>query len=127
MDRRSFLGVLGALRSYKLGAPALLLEALVAPRMPQVLAIYGFTSRVAPGIFELREYRSGPGIGMLHRSGIHPVLYSSTPMGQTYLIPFESLQDRERAWSRFAADPEWVKARKGSMEVRGISLWRQII
>ncbi len=49
----------------------------------------------------------------------------------TYLIPFESLAAREHAWAAFSADPEWVKARKESVEkygqigaVQNISLWK---
>ncbi len=49
----------------------------------------------------------------------------------TYLIPFESLAARERAWAAFSADAEWVKVRKESVEkygqisaVQNISLWK---
>jgi len=103
-----------------------------------------------PRIFELRVYHSptyhqlaalhdrfsGPEIKIFHRVGIHPILYASTLIGQnipnlTYLIPFDSLADREKAWSAFAADPEWVKVRKESIDksgqissVQNISLWK---
>jgi hypothetical protein len=183
--------------------PKIFLEALVAPHLPQVAAIYGFNSldelwsvhaksmadpdlvkafealesgpepafetldttlleaapyspEIAPAsdgrarIFELRVYHSptyrqlgalherfsGPEIKIFHRVGIHPILYSSTLFGQnipnlTYLIPFESLAAREKAWTAFAADPEWVKVRKESIDRSGqisalqnISLWK---
>jgi hypothetical protein len=49
----------------------------------------------------------------------------------TYLIPFASLAEREKAWDAFAADPEWVKARADSVARGGqiiassqITLWR---
>jgi hypothetical protein len=31
----------------------------------------------------------------------------------TYLIPFATMADREKAWEAFSADPEWV-TRPGS-------------
>lgn len=172
--------------------PKIYLEALIAPHMPQILAIYGFASleemasvmgkmsedaapeasfetldstllraapyateiKLAPAekprVFELRVYHSptyrqlaalherfaGPEIKIFHRSGIHPILYSSTLIGPdtpnlTYLIPFDSLADREKAWAAFSADPEWVKVRKESIDrngqissVQNISLWK---
>ncbi len=95
-------------------------------------------SQAKPRIFELRVYQSptarqwkalqsrfaGAEIGIFHRSGVHPVLYSSTVFGPdrpnlTYLVPFDSLAAREKAWSTFAADPEWIKLRKESIEKHG--------
>jgi len=92
----------------------------------------------APRIFELRVYHSptgrqlqalherfaGPEIRIFHRCGIYPVLYTSTVFGAnvpnlTYLIPFESLAAREKAWAAFGADPEWVKVRQESIEKHG--------
>ncbi len=175
------------------GGPVLVLEALIAPHMPQVSAIIGFKSlddlwqvhqkvmsdkellqrfeaweqgeepaiesmsatilqatdyspelvvdrepRKNPRIFEWRVYHSptsrqlralherfaGPEIKIFHRSGVHPVLYTSTLIGQnmpnlTYLIPFDSLDAREKAWNAFGADPEWQKVRKESVDKYG--------
>lgn len=104
----------------------------------------------APRYFELRTYHSptlrqlamlherfaGPEIQIFHRSGVHPILYADTLIGPdlpnlTYLIPFASLADREKAWDAFGADPEWVKARAESVarggqivDFNNISLWR---
>ena len=78
----------------------------------------------------------GPEIKLFHRFQINPILYSSTLIGPnmpnlTYLIPFESLAHRESAWTAFAADPEWIKLRKESIDkhgqmsaVQNISLWK---
>jgi len=103
-----------------------------------------------PRYFELRVYHSptlrqlalvherfaGPEIQIFHRSGVHPILYADTIIGPdlpnlTYLIPFASLADREKAWDAFGADPEWVKVRTESIARGGqivnynnISLWR---
>ncbi len=106
--------------------------------------------RKAPRFFEWRFYHSptfdqlrqlherfaGPEIKIFHRTGIHPVLYASTMIGPdlpnlTYLIPFDSLDAREKAWAAFGADPEWQKVRQASIDKGGqisqrmrISLWR---
>ena len=122
-----------------------LLEA--APYSPEIVPA---AASAKARIFELRTYHSptwrqlaalndrfaGPEIKIFHRTGIHPILYSSTLIGQnlpnlTYLIPFDNLAHRETAWSAFAADPEWVKVRKESIDksgqissVQNISLWK---
>jgi hypothetical protein len=94
--------------------------------------------RKTPRVFELRVYHSptwrqlaalherfaGPEIKIFHRVGVHPILYSSTLFGQnvpnlTYLIPFDNLAAREKAWAAFGADPEWIKVRKESIERSG--------
>jgi hypothetical protein len=92
----------------------------------------------APRVFELRVYHSptwrqlaalherfsGPEIRIFHRCGIHPLLYASTVFGTnlpnlTYLIPFDDLAAREKAWNAFTGDPEWLKVRKESTEKHG--------
>jgi hypothetical protein len=94
--------------------------------------------RKTPRVFELRVYHSptwrqlaalhqrfsGSEIEIFHRSGVNPILYSSTLVGPnmpnlTYLIPFDNLDAREKAWAKFGADPEWIKVRKESIEKYG--------
>jgi hypothetical protein len=91
-----------------------------------------------PRIFELRIYHSptarqnkallqrfsGAEIKIFHRVGVNPLLYTTTVFGAdrpnlTYLIPFESLAAREKAWAAFAADEEWVRVRKDSIDRGG--------
>jgi hypothetical protein len=91
-----------------------------------------------PRVFELRTYHSptwrqlgalhqrfaGREIPIFHRNGIHPLLYTSTVFGAnlpnlTYLIPFEDLAAREKAWTAFGADEEWIKVRKESVAKDG--------
>jgi hypothetical protein len=112
------------------------------------------TSADRPGVrryFELRVYHSssstilralherfaGPETKIFARSGIHPVLYSSTVFGGempnlTYLIPFDSLGAREKAWDTFGADPEWLKVREESnkngqlVSVSNIAIYRAV-
>lgn len=94
--------------------------------------------REKPRLFELRVYHSptrsqlralherfaGPELRIFHRTGIFPVLYSSTLVGPnmpnlTYLIPFDSLAAREQAWEAFGAHPDWIKTRKESVDKFG--------
>jgi len=101
---------------------------------PEIVAEKRETAR----IFELRVYHSptwrqlkalherfaGPEIQIFHRVGVHPILYTSTLFGPnmpnlTYLIPFDNLAAREKAWDAFGSDPEWVKVRKDSVEKHG--------
>ncbi len=99
-----------------------------------------------PRIFELRVYHSptyrqlallharfsGDEIRIFHRSGVFPILYTSTIVGPqmpnlTYVIPFADLAAREKAWGAFGADPEWLKVRQASVEKGGqISIYNQI-
>jgi hypothetical protein len=87
-----------------------------------------------PRIFELRTYHSptwrqlgalhqrfaGREIPIFHRNGIHPLFYTSTAFGDnlpnlTYLIPFDDLAAREKAWTAFGSDAEWIKVRQESV------------
>jgi hypothetical protein len=105
-----------------------------APYSPELAA----QNRDKPRYFELRQYHSpsgsqlqalherfaGPETKVFHRSGINPLLYSSGLFGSnlpnlTYLIPFDSLAARETAWDKFGADPDWLKARKDSIDKSG--------
>jgi len=103
---------------------------------PEAVPVPGRPAR--PRIFELRVYHSptwrqlgalherfaGPEIRIFHRSGVHPILYTETLAGPnmpnlTYLIPFDSLAAREKAWEAFGADPEWIRVRKESIDRHG--------
>ncbi len=74
----------------------------------------------------VHERFAGPEIPIFHRCGIHPLLYATTIAGArmpnlTYLTPFASLAEREAAWSRFQADPEWHSVRQASIESHGFA------
>ena len=92
----------------------------------------------APRVFELRVYHSptfrqnkalhqrfsGAEIKIFHRVGVNPILYSTTVFGAgrpnlTYLIPFDTLAAREKAWAAFSADEEWVRVRQESIDRAG--------
>jgi NIPSNAP len=133
----------------------LVLEALVAPHMPQVMCISSYSlleppfepqsvrlieavvqpaaeRRTTPRVFEWRSYHSlafsrlkALQCKIFPRVGIHPVLYANGPdvPNFAYLIPFDNLAAREKAWAAFGADPEWITAQKESSAMQ-ISLWK---
>ncbi len=102
------------------------------PKIPRVFELRVYHSPTQRQLTALHERFAGPEIKIFHRSGVHPVLYSSTIFGAnmpnlTYLIPFDDLAAREKAWAAFGADPEWVKVRKESIDRNGqISISSQI-
>jgi hypothetical protein len=90
------------------------------PKTPRVYELRVYHSPTERQLGFLHERFAGPETRIFHRSGIHPVLYADTIAGphmpnMTYLTPFDSLADREKAWDRFAADSEWVKVRAESI------------
>ena len=84
----------------------------------------------SPRVFELRIYESNNGdtlrrkikmfdsgeIGIFRRLGMLPVFFGETLVGRnqpnlTYMLAFDDLAHRERAWKAFVDDPEWAKMR----------------
>jgi hypothetical protein len=81
-------------------------------------------------VFELRTYQSNNfkaglrkvkmfdegEIGVFRRLGMLPVFFGQTIIGRdmpnlTYMLAFDDLAHRERAWKAFGSDPEWQKMR----------------
>lgn len=94
------------------------------PKTPRIFELRTYHSPTYRQLKALHERFAGPEIKIFRRCGVHPLLYSSTLFGAnkpnlTYLIPFDSLAAREKAWAAFAADPEWIKVRKESIEKHG--------
>jgi hypothetical protein len=94
------------------------------PKTPRIFELRVYHSPTYRQLQALHERFAGPEIKIFHRCGVHPLFYSSTYFGAnrpnlTYLIPFDSLAAREKAWAAFGADPEWVKVRKESIEKHG--------
>ncbi len=106
------------------------------PKTPRYFELRIYHSPTLRQLAMVHERFAGPEIRIFHRSGVHPILYADTIIGPelpnlTYLIPFASLEDREKAWDAFNADPEWVKVRAESIarggqivDYNNISLWR---
>jgi hypothetical protein len=112
IDRRTFFGLFALPR-------VIVLEAIAAPRMPDIKLI------LAPGIqapvFEFRTYLSPPRLDLFAKAGIIPARKSAS----TYMIPFRSLTERQRAWDALAADPEWRKL-PNEPKLTHISIYRSL-
>jgi hypothetical protein len=92
-------------------------------------------------IHELRIYRCMPGrladlnrrfetatLKLWEKHGFRQVGFWTTMIGEnnqdlTYLLAWENLAERERAWAAFQSDPEWIKVRSES-EKNGPIIWQ---
>ena len=100
-----------------------ILRAVAGACLPQTLLIettaeeFSAIQKMRESVWELRTYRSdiqglaGHLPAMFRRAGIRPLLTGTKGPNLTYLIPFESLTARERAWTALNNDPEWTGAR----------------
>jgi hypothetical protein len=94
------------------------------PKTPRVFELRVYHSGTNRQLRQLHERFSGAEISIFHRAGVHPVFYANTIAGPaipnlTYLMPFASLAEREKAWDAFGADPAWAKARAESIAKGG--------
>ena len=94
------------------------------PKTPRVFELRVYHAPTERQLRAVHERFAGPEIPIFHKSGIHPILYADTIAGPnmpnlTYLTPFASLADREKAWDAFGADPDWLKAREESIAKGG--------
>jgi hypothetical protein len=94
------------------------------PASPRVFEIRTYHSPTARQAKMLHERFAGPEVKIFHRTGVHPILYGSAVFGAnrpnlTYVIPFDTLAAREKAWAAFSADEEWIRVRKESIDRGG--------
>ena len=123
MTRREFSALAGvlALPGFAPGdsSQVVILQAIAGVRLPATLAIATMSpDKMREGLWELRTYRSGEAAalsgefaGIFPRAGIRPLLQTANGPDLAYLIPFENLTARDRAWTTLNADPEWARAR----------------
>lgn len=95
--------------------------------MPK-LEVPAATAQNGPRLFELRRYESHSKrankkkiemfnvgeIAIFRRAGLTPVFFGETLIGDhlpnlTYLLTYRDMAERDAAWGRFGADPEWKK------------------
>ena len=78
-----------------------------------VAALASVTGRPR-GVVERRIYAPGsvlPPPGILRRNGIRPRSMARTAEGTVYLMAFDTLEARVKAWDRFNADQDWCAIR----------------
>jgi hypothetical protein len=128
MDRRTFLATALSLTGVSRGT---VLEAVFGAHLPATLRIAGLPARPW---FELRAYRcSSPArLAQLDRlfmeSGLFPGARMESGKNLKYLIPFDSLEDRNRSWTLFDSGPEWSALRSEGEPVRvsEITIYRPV-
>jgi hypothetical protein len=100
------------------------LKASPADQKPRLFELRIYHSPTYRQLADLHERFSGAEVKIFHRCGVHPILYGETAIGRNmpnlvYMIPFDSLAEREKAWTAFGADPEWKKVRAESVQKSG--------
>jgi hypothetical protein len=88
----------------------------------------------SPMIYEVRVYRCLPGrlpallkrfetitLKLWEKHGIKQAGFFTTLVGEsnqelTYLLAWDSLADREKKWTAFQSDPDWITARAKTEE-----------
>jgi hypothetical protein len=135
INRRTFTAALAGFAAGSTRAPVIVLDAVIAPRVPHRLAIDASLWEPVPGslgtspLFELRTYlTAAPGFrrtaaAIFTRAGIRTILYGQNSSQPAYLIPFDSFTAREKAWNAVNADPEWAQARRSIVSYQ-FSLYR---
>jgi len=96
------------------------LHAIAGARLPATLRIgIPLPGDQREALWELRTYRTRDShpvafaeelAGIFPRAGIHPLSTTTDGPNLTYLIPFENLTARDRAWTAVNADPKWAGA-----------------
>jgi hypothetical protein len=85
-------------------------------------AAFALGAGASSQVTERRVYDQGsvlPPRELLVRNRIRPASIRHTPQGAEYLIPFDSLEARAKAWDRFNTDPEWCSLRdRGNVRLR---------
>jgi len=125
MTRRGFSGALAAAVMVPVfesrdSSKVVILEAIAGVRLPETLSIETDSPEtLRRGVWELRTYRgAAPALArdlaeIFSRAGIRPMLQENTGDKLTFLIPFETLTARDRAWTALNADPRWTSAPTG--------------
>ena len=130
MTRREFSIALGGVAFSGLGSTVVLLQAVAGARLPESLAITTTSpEKMREGLWELRTYRGvNPWLAkrfasVFPHAGIHPLFSTMNGEDLTYLIQFEDLAARDRAWTRLNSDPGWTPLRR-AFRSYGFGLYR---
>ena len=135
MTRRSFSWILSG--AFFAPGPAshdltVTFEATTAARLPHALRLPAtreearIIEQMRGHVWELRSYRlagPSPDLGdrfaeLFARAGIRPLFGIAGQASLTYLIPFENLAARDRAWTLLNVDQRWISARGGFRSYR---------
>src|SRR5436309_9946068 len=110
------------------GMPKLEVPPATVERAPRILElrIYEGHSKKA-NLTKIKMFNQGE-IAIFRRTGLRPVFFGETLIGTrlpnlTYMLTFANLEERNKNWAMFIADPEWKKlsATQGYTDVEIVS------
>ena len=118
MTRREFSFSLAGL--FASPGSVVTLHAIAGARLPARLKLaIPLPDDRRDGLWELRTYRTSESrpaaladefADIFPSAGIYPLSTTTDGPSLTYLIPFENLTARDRAWTAVNADPKWAGA-----------------
>jgi hypothetical protein len=120
MTRREFSYALSGLVAFPRSGSSsqAVLQAIAGARLPGILTITtNSPEKMREGLWELRTYQgASPALAsrladVFPRAGIRPLFTESDGRNLSYLIPFENLTARDRAWTALNSDPDWTRLR----------------
>ena len=81
---------------------------------------------ITAGQTKIHMFNEGGEIALFRKIGLHPVFFGETLFGPlmpnlTYMLGFDSMAERDDAWQRFIADPEWHAMRDKPMYANTVS------
>src|SRR5262249_3549419 len=85
-------------------------------RQPRVIELRTYESNSPTTLARKIQMFEGGEIAIFRRQNLLPVFFAETIVGRnmpnlTYMLAFDDLAAREKAWRAFGGDPEWVKLR----------------
>jgi LPS sulfotransferase NodH len=98
------------------GMPTVVPPPLEGNRPPRVFEVRMYESNSASSLrTKIKMFNEGE-IGIFQRLGMSPVFFGQTIIGRNqpnlvYMLAFDDMAHRERAWKAFGSDPEWQKMR----------------
>lgn len=100
---------------------------------PRVLELRIYESHsLKKGKKKVEMFNEGKEIPIFFKTGFHPVFFGETIAGPDlpnlqYMLAFDNLQERDEAWRRFGADPDWHKLRSDPQYAETVSRIHDLI
>ncbi|MFV2069049.1 MAG: NIPSNAP family protein [Pirellulales bacterium] len=115
VDRPAYVRVKSSLMVAFKGMPQLKIP-ITSPNRIFQLRIYESPS-VITGQKKIEMFNDAGEIEIFRRVGLHPVFFGETIVGPnmpnlTYMLSFESQEERKANWGKFTADPDWQRLKK---------------
>ena len=97
-------------------APAIEVPAADAQRAPRIFEVRMYESNNTQTLDRKVEMFNSGEIAIFRKVGMTPVFFGQTIAGRnmpnlTYMLGYDDLAARERAWKAFGGDPDWAKLR----------------